>query len=171
MGEITLLAPANTHSHYCRQSWAFSRERCSFGSLLSYTSEGQRSDQVINTESDPFSSLRPLPPAHLQNKGQLDPGPGCPSTTAPHAQGIAFPVLLPCLIHPQMGSSKERVYLGTNPGGQLGFSSLLTNTSDQKQQSSIPGNRSCGCEWTWGWGLGGGTRGRGGAGQWRGQGR
>lgn len=95
MGEITLLVPANTHSHYCRQSWAFSRERCSFGSLLSYTSEGQRSDQVINTESDPFSSLCPLPPAHLQNKGQLDPGPGCPSTTAPHAQGIAFPVLLP----------------------------------------------------------------------------
>lgn len=70
-----------------------------------------------------------------------------------------------------MGSSKERVYLGANPGGQLGFSSLLTNTSDQKQQSSIPGNRSCGCEWTWGWGLGGGTRGRGGAGQWRGQGK
>lgn len=115
------------------------QRQCSFGNLLlRHTYESQGSDQV-NAESHRLSSLCPLPPACLQIKAAPPlalavPEMGPPSPTHLSRGSFSF---LPtghqiCFRGPRVGNSKQGALLGTNPAGQLGFSSLLANTSDQK---------------------------------------
>lgn len=135
-GEIHTFGPCQYVPSVLSPVTALAKEQCSFGNFIGRLLRVRAQTRFMQ----PATSVLPSPSAHVQNKCSVAPGTGCPrdvpSLHCPHPQGKPFSFSLPFVRQASwshiMRKSKQCAHLGTNPGGQLGISSLLTNTNAQR---------------------------------------